>query len=118
MKKIGTIPTEKDEQITFCKWLDLKKIPYNATPNGGLRDKITASSLKKEGVKAGFPDLTIFLPHKIIYIEMKRQKGGVVSPLQKQWGLVLDGLPYASFYVCCGFSEAVKVVECEVMQLS
>lgn len=42
-------------------------------PNGGLRNKRTASSLKRQGVKKGVWD--IFLPHEAgssgLYIEMK-----------------------------------------------
>lgn len=38
-----------------CKYPDLKKM--FAIPNGGLRNVIVASKLKREGVKSGIPDV-------------------------------------------------------------
>ena len=45
-----------------------------------------------------------------IAIEMKRKKGGVVSPEQKQWGEVMSaaGIP---FKVCKGCEEAIEFVK-------
>ena len=61
-----------------------------AIPNGGKRDKITASKLKAEGVKPGVPD--IFLPVSSgdccgLFIEMKdparrNHRNGGLSDLQ------------------------------------
>jgi len=55
-----------------------------AIPNGGARDKITASKLKAEGVKAGVPDIFLPVPmHRYtdsrlnaagLFIELKRPK--------------------------------------------
>lgn len=54
-----SFPSEAQEQIQLCKWLDGKGVTYFAVPNGGLRAKRTAMALKKQGVKAGVPDLLI-----------------------------------------------------------
>jgi hypothetical protein len=46
-------------------------------PNGGLRDKITASNLKAEGAKSGVPDIHFPVSrhgYLSLYIEMKRIK--------------------------------------------
>jgi hypothetical protein len=45
-------------------------------PNGGTRNKIEAAKLKTIGVRKGFPDLMIILPHgEIFFVEMKDEKG-------------------------------------------
>lgn len=78
-----------------------------AVPNGGWRPKKTACNLKAEGVCRGVPDL--FVPAWGLWIEMKRQKGGVVSGAQKDWLEYLDGIGYGAV-VCCGAAEAMNAV--------
>jgi hypothetical protein len=53
-----------------------------AIPNGGFRHKATAERLHAEGVTPGVPDL--FIPAWMVWIEMKRTKGGSVSPAQRE----------------------------------
>lgn len=57
------IATEEQEQIALFQWIETQPAIRNfifAIPNGGLRNKAVASKLKKQGVKAGIPD--IFMP--------------------------------------------------------
>lgn len=54
-----------------------------AIPNGEARSKATGARLKLEGVLPGVPDL--FVPEWGLWVEMKRAKGGTVSPAQKDW---------------------------------
>ena len=92
MKQI--IPTEHQEQVALiqkCGWNKHKypelRLLY-AIPNGGNRNPITATNLKREGVKAGVPDLCLPVPRggkHGLYLEMKRTKGGEVSKAQKEW---------------------------------
>ena len=113
LKKHKYIPTERDEQITFIRYLKLKKIPFYAVPNGGSRNAIEAKNLKAEGVSAGVPDICIPVPnfkYHGLYIEMKRKKGGRVSEKQKEWIDRLNRLGYLAV-VCYGADEAIKVVE-------
>lgn len=82
------------------------------TPNGGNRNVITAKKLKAEGVKPGVPDLCLPVPrggYHGLFIEMKRQKGGVVSPEQKAWLQALNALGYRA-EVCKGAAEAWDVI--------
>ena len=78
-----------------------------AIPNGGWRDIRTAARLKAEGVCRGVPDL--FIPAWGLWIEMKRQKGGVVSENQKDWLEYLNGLGYGAV-VCRGADDAMNTV--------
>ena len=53
-------------------------------PNGGSRNKIEAANLKRQGVRAGVPDLCLPVArgeYHGIYIEMKHGKN---KPTQKQ----------------------------------
>ena len=69
-------PTEAVEQEQLCKWLTAKGVNYFAVPNGGKRHKKTAFALKKQGVKAGIPDLLI-IDHPMMEVdgEMIRMVG-------------------------------------------
>lgn len=54
---------------------------------GGLSLK-----LKVDGQR-GFPDRLILLPdHKPLFVELKKPGGGKVSPQQRFWLIVLNGL--------------------------
>lgn len=103
------VPTESQEQITFIEWM-LWQYPHHrviAIPNGGLRNIVTAARMKKEGVVPGVPDL--FFPSLKLWIEMKRVKGGTVSPEQKDWLAHLSSVGYIC-HVCKGAAAAMVVV--------
>lgn len=66
---------------------------------------------KKEGVKKGVPDLVVFLPNKILFVEMKRQKGSATSLEQKEWCEHLNTYPYIEAVICKGAVEAIEVTK-------
>lgn len=92
-----------------------------AIPNGGLRDKITAANLKREGVKAGVPDVLLPVPRGVwhgLFIEMKRRttgKGasrkqkGSASDEQTDWAGRLRSRGYGVL-VTVGFEEAKAAI--------
>ena len=87
-----SIPTEHQEQVAFVEWFR-RQFPTElifAIPNGGQRNVIVAKKLKAEGVVRGVPDL--YVPSKKIWIEMKRQKGGSLSPHQKEIIMYLESI--------------------------
>ena len=84
-----------------------------AIPNGGHRHKATAAMLKATGATAGVPDLLIPASRKGwhgLFIEMKRTKGGTVSPEQKDWLAHLNEQGYRA-EVCKGFEAAKAVIQ-------
>ncbi len=90
---------ETTEQIIFVNRVRAfhPQIMLIAIPNGGKRDIRTAKRLKDEGVLAGVPDM--FFPHAAdgwhgLFIEMKRVKGGVISPQQKAIAKLLKSNGY------------------------
>lgn len=83
-----------------------------AIPNGGKRDARTAGALKMEGVRQGVPDLFFAHPSPSAYglfIEMKRVKGGSVSPHQKKMIEALSDEGYVC-RVCKGCGAALKTL--------
>jgi len=114
-------PLEKDEQKEFIKYLKEKRLIHASISNENILsflDRNTAARIMKElkamGLQKGFTDLMVMLPHKIIFIEMKRIKGSVTKYEQKVWNLVLDALPYASAYICKGCDAAIEIMEKEL----
>lgn len=112
------VPTEAAEQEAVVQWLNDNKILHYASPSsffspGGAKTGRfygMLNKLKRAGWSKGFPDLIIFLNDKTIYIEMKRLKGGKVSPEQAIWHRKLGELGN-DVYVCTGFDDAVLVIE-------
>ena len=104
------IPSEHAEQSMLVQWFRAKYpgVLLFAIPNGEYRSKVTAMRLKAEGVCPGVPD--IFIPAWRLFIEMKRTKGGRVSPEQKAILEYLNGCGYTAV-VCNGFEAARSFIE-------
>ena len=118
MSLIKKYPLEDDEQIAFVNWFKLKYKDYLifSIPNGGSRNKIEASKLKKTGVTAGIPDLIILMPNtEILFIEMKRQKGGILSLVQKTIIKIIEKLGF-KVLIGYGFLDAKSKFEEYLLQ--
>ena len=111
------IPSEHFEQRELVSWFRRKYEPCRifAIPNGGLRSRMTAAKLKVEGVSAGVPDL--FVPKHLLWVEMKRIKGGSLSKEQKDWRDYLINECGHTWMVCFGAEDAKKQIEA-FMQLN
>lgn len=68
-----------------------------------------AKKMKAEGVKAGVPDL--FVPHWLLWIEMKRTKGGRLSAEQSEWIEYLEGVGYSVIVAYGAEDGSRKVLE-------
>lgn len=106
------IPLEHEEQVNFINWADHylnnSELVLFAIPNGGKRHKKTAAEMKAEGVRKGIPDLMLAYPqggYHGLFIEMKRVKGGSVSPEQKDIIARLQKQNY-KVVVCKGWDAA------------
>lgn len=123
VSKMSGVPLENDEAVAFADWLRAMHIPHTHIANeigGSTRTaKLRALKAKRMGQTAGVWDYEIFLPivnidgeidaYQEVRIELKRKKGGTVSPAQKKWGLIYkaSGIPCA---VCKGAEEAIAFV--------
>lgn len=105
----NTPPLEHTEQCTFVQWFKMQypHVLIYAIPNGGKRGIREAVKLKREGVKAGIPDLHI--PQWRLWVEMKRQEGGRVSKDQKEVIEHLEKIGH-TVIIAEGGLEAIKKV--------
>ena len=101
-----TIPTEDQEQAAFVAWFRATwpEVRIFAIPNGGRRAMKTAKMLKATGVLKGVPDL--YVPGWNLWIEMKRAKGGKLSPEQKSMLAYLENECLHNVIVGHGFEDA------------
>jgi hypothetical protein len=70
-------------------------------------------AFKAQGTSAGFPDLTIPYARKGyhgLYLELKRIKGGVLSPEQKWWRDFLQREGYC-WFEAKGHEAGIKFVQ-------
>ena len=99
-----TIPSEHLEQVRFISWFrKTQGTRIFAIPNGGHRHIAVAAKMKATGQSPGVPDL--FIPAWNVWVEMKRSKGGRLSPEQKDWIEYLTGAGHTAI-VGYGFEDA------------
>ena len=83
-----------------------------AVPNGGMRHKLVAIKLKREGVMAGVPDVCLPVPrgkYAGLWIEFKAEKGRVTET-QAEWHILLRSLGHR-VEVSRSWQAAVNIVE-------
>lgn len=111
------IDTESGAQEMLFEALKCKAERYpelvllHHIPNGGKRDKATAIALKRQGVKAGVPDLCLPVArggYYGLYIELKVGKN-TTTKLQDEWIRQLNNQGYMAT-VCRGWQEAAELI--------
>lgn len=111
------VTDESGHQEAIFSWCDYNKGRYpelellHHVPNGGKRDAATARALKRQGVKAGVPDLVLPVPrggYHGLYIELKAGKNKTTE-LQNWW---LHKLAEQGYFVtvCYGWEAAVRTL--------
>jgi len=91
------------------KWPELDMMFH--VPNGGSRHPMEAANLKRQGVKAGVPDICLPVPRGIyhgLFMELKAGKNKT-TPEQDKWINALADKGYA-VAVCRGFDSAIEVI--------
>lgn len=118
-KKFNRVPTEDQEQMTVMSWAHRTKFKDGRLsdylfhiPNGGSRNIIEATKLKKMGVKPGVPDLQLIVPNGEVHglwIELKAQKG----KLQPSQQIMIQRLEAQGYMckVCFGADEAISEIK-------
>lgn len=117
-QKYPITSSEATEQANLFEWIELqsKRMPelellYHI-PNGGSRNKIEAANLKRQGVKAGVPDLCLPVargPFHGLYIEMKANNN-IPTAEQSAWLMQLSKQGY-SVAICWGWPQAAETIQ-------
>lgn len=111
-KNVNNTPLEYWECLALVEYLELKKLKYSHIHHEMFtRSWAQKNKAKRLGVKSGVPDYIICLKDILLFIEMKREKGGSVSEAQKGWIEELNIFPNVEAHVCNGFEEARKVID-------
>ncbi|MCM1256494.1 MAG: VRR-NUC domain-containing protein [Roseburia sp.] len=113
--RIDTESGAQDMLFTWAMWQqgarpELELLHH--IPNGGKRDARTGRALKRQGVKAGVPDLCLPVARggfHGLYIELK-VGNNTTSPRQKEWISNLGQQGYCA-RVCRGWEEAKETIE-------
>lgn len=110
--------SEEDEQVAVVNYLEHlmasnKIFAFTAFPQNGNNIPFIMRN-KRLGVRPGFPDLIIITrDHQLVFIEMKKKKGGTVRPDQRVWIelLIASGVVV---HVCNGFDEAKLAIDSHI----
>ena len=126
---MNTQPTEAEEQKLLIKWMTSKRIFFFAPTNENNTHKqnrkyamIAEVKAKSMGKVKGTSDLFVFLPNKLLVIEMKRAKkvlkngslsisNSKVSDEQYMFLTNVNRFDYVESEICYGFNEAKKFIE-------
>jgi len=108
-----SIPTEYEEQKALVEYLEFKGLKFSSIPNSTWTSSWGQKTKNKQsGLRPGMPDMIIILPQRgLLFIEMKRVKGGVVSEVQREWIQELTKLDGVEAVVCRGADEAIQLIE-------
>ena len=106
--------TEQAALFEWAAWNQSKDAALNmlyAVPNGGKRDKVTAARMKREGLKAGVPDVVLpvaRMGYHGFYLELKVGKNKT-SAEQAAWLTALAAEGYL-VDVSYGWQEAAHKI--------
>lgn len=110
-------PLEYDECKLFAQYLRLKGLLFSHLAQSTFTTSMGALMRNKAlGVHAGVPDYMIVTPAGLLFVEMKRRKGGHVSETQAEWVAALNKIKGVQVQVCYGFDEARAFVERFIQQ--
>lgn len=107
--------TEQERVIAWCAFNAARHPELDLiyhVPNGGSRNQIEAANLKRQGVKAGVPDLELPVAlngYHGLFIEMKYGKNKTTEK-QDWWLERLTKQGYKTA-VCYGADEAIEILK-------
>lgn len=113
------VASESQEQQMLMQWINFAISKYPALgliyhiPNERKCSNWQGRKLKREGVRAGVPDLCLPVSNKkynALYIEMKKQKGNKPTANQLLWINKLN--EYGNLAVVCyGADQAIEIIK-------
>jgi len=118
------VPSEHAEQAFVVAWarahehIEPRLAMLLSIPNGANKSPAARAKFQREGLRAGVPDLFLAAPELVaweepahgLFVEMKRVRGGVVSPEQRAWHEALRGQGYR-VVVAKGAEEGITAIQ-------
>lgn len=120
VKKNDGQPSEDQIHLAVIQWLE--QIPYKGrrladhfhhSPNGGTASIRQKSKFAKMGTRSGWPDLECPIArgkYHGLFVELKREKGGIVSANQKERLEMLNAEGYYAV-VTRGYKASIEAIE-------
>lgn len=121
----ANLPTEGDEAVCLIQWAQIHRylgrrlsdylimIPNGAVLAGDERQRaIAMARMKRQGFRPGVFDYILAIPvepYPGLWIELKRQKLGVVSDEQKKFLVSMEAMGWATA-IAKGWDEARAVI--------
>jgi hypothetical protein len=105
--------SEHEEQVRFVRWLRDNKVTVFSVPNGFISggDAKYINYMKAEGMTVGAPDLVVLVGGGVtVFVEIKKEKGGVLSDAQKKFRDFLLGNGYC-YCLARGANEAIEFIK-------
>lgn len=110
---------QNENQLTIqvAQYLDLLKtqgkiIIFSHVAHEGKVTPWKGVQLKRMGKRKGVPDFVIVFKSMVLFLELKRERGGVVSPEQKEWIQALKKIGGTVFVmVAKGFDQAKQTID-------
>ena len=108
----GLVPLERDEQRWLGQVLDALGVAWAHPVNEGKRSLAGGAQLKRQGMRAGLPDVLVFTSPpsrpeaRGVALELKRRRGGKVSAHQSEWLARLEACGWV-VRVCEGLDAAI-----------
>ena len=109
--------SEYEEQCLLVEYLEYKKLKFSKI----AQETFTKSwgvvmKNRKSGLRKGVPDMLILIPltkkqNGLVFIEMKKKKGGTLSKEQEEWREELNKCKGIVSAVCYGFDEAKLLID-------
>lgn len=89
-----------------------KRCMILSIPNGGLRDKMTAITMKATGLYKGAADLLVIYRGWVGFVELKTEVG-IQSPSQRQFEAhcIEAGIPYRLVRTLAEFQQLIAQLE-------
>lgn len=118
-RKKENVPSEEWEQKQIFIWakghqIEIPELKWlNGSINGFRLTPKLILKTKAQGVRKGYPDINLPVrtnKYTGLYIELKRIKGGKLSPDQKEWKEHLNSQGYLCL-TCEGHKEAILVIK-------
>lgn len=116
MKRLEIVPLESEEAKILVAYLRTRGLKFTHIGNETGHDpysKRRAIRMKQQGVSRGFPDYLVIAGEHLYGIELKRQRGGSVSPEQREWITALNEAGVQTI-VARGAQEAITFIESKI----